>query len=150
MKILVLSDSHSRFIDDIDFSSYDFVFHCGDYGRSKALLDNTNNLYYVAGNCDYANNKEVFVNIFNKNIYMTHGDLYHVKLHFNSLVYRAIEKNANICLFGHTHERCIFVQDGILFINPGAYNDDSYAEILDDGIYFYQNGTLIKKFDYKW
>jgi len=150
MKILVLSDSHRRYIDDIDFSKYDYVFHCGDYGVSRDVLENNQNLYYVAGNCDFGNNKEVLVNILNKKIYMTHGDLYHVKYHFNSLIYKAIENEANICLFGHTHEQKIFVRDNILFINPGAYQDGFYAEIEDDGIYFYYNSSLRKKFDYKW
>ena len=150
MKILVLSDSHYRFIDDIDFSKYDYVFHCGDYGKSIQVLESKNNIYYVAGNCDWANNKEVLVEIDNKKIYMTHGDLYHVKEHLNSLVYKALENNSNICLFGHTHEQQVFQRDNIIFINPGAYVDGFYAVILDDGIYFYYYDKLRKKFDYKW
>ena len=150
MKILVLSDSHYRFIDDIEFDKYDYVFHCGDYGKSKEILNNTNNVYYVAGNCDWDNNKEVLVDISGKKVYMTHGDLYHVKMHMNSLIYKALENNANICFFGHTHEQAIFERDNILFINPGAYQDGFYVVIEDDGIYFYYNNTLRRKFDYKW
>ena len=150
MKILVLSDSHSRYLEDIHFEDYDYVFHCGDYGRSKELLERTNNLYFVAGNCDWANNKEVLVDIFNKKVYMTHGDLYHVKMHVNSLIYKALENKANICLYGHTHQQALFIRDNILFINPGAYEDGSYVIIDDNCVSFYYNDVLKRKFDYKW
>ena len=149
MKILVLSDSHSRMLD-IDFNKYDYVFHCGDFGSSKSDLMRNNNTYYVCGNCDFGNNKEVFININNKNIFMTHGDLYHVKSHMNSLIYKAIELKSNICLFGHTHELSLFERDNILFINPGAYIDGYYAIIDDNKISFYRYNSLIKEYNYKW
>jgi len=150
MKILVLSDSHSRFISDIDFNKYDYIIHAGDFGASKDVLEKLNNCFYVCGNCDWGKNKERLIEINNKNIYLTHGDLYHVKYHLNSLIYKAIENKANIAIFGHTHEPTIFVQDNILFINPGAYIDGYYAIITDNAIEFYKDGFLKRKFDYKW
>ena len=47
MKILVLSDSHRRYLDDIKFNEFDYIFHCGDYGPSKPVLENNNNIYYI-------------------------------------------------------------------------------------------------------
>ena len=150
MKILVLSDSHSRFLSDINFNSYDYIFHAGDYGSSKNERESLKNCYFVDGNCDWGKNKEILTNVFNKNIYLTHGDIYHVKYHLNSLIYKSIENKANITIFGHTHEPTFFIQDNILFINPGAYMDGYYVIIDDISINFYKDGFLKRKFDYKW
>ena len=78
MRILVLSDSHSRLVDDIKFNKYDFVIHCGDYGNSYEILKN-NNVIFVRGNCDYQGDNERIITINNKKILILHGDLYNVK-----------------------------------------------------------------------
>ena len=144
MKILILSDSHEKKIT-LDLSKYDYVFHAGDYGKSKDLLDEDNAIY-VMGNCDFYGDKEKILTILDKTIYLTHGDLYRVKYQLTSLYLKAKEVDARLCIFGHTHEQYYSEENNIIFLNPGAYNRGAFVEIIDDEIRFYQNEKLIKKF----
>lgn len=148
MRILVLSDNHHKKLD-FNFNNYDYVIHCGDYGNSLEDLRN-NNIYFVKGNCDFYGNNDNTFYIDNKKIYITHGNLYNVKYHYNNLIYRALEVEADICFFGHTHRQDLFIDNKILFINPGSYMDGCYIEINDDYILLYKNNELVKKTKYKW
>lgn len=147
MKILVLSDNHFISLDNIDFSSYDAIIHCGDCGNSKKILLQ-NNAYAVDGNCDYGNKKHIVEEIFTRKVFITHGDLENVKFGFNKLLYRALEFEADIVFFGHTHNPTYFMEENILFLNPGSY-PDSYIEIIDRDIYFIVNNKC-NKLKYKW
>ena len=64
MKILILSDNHSRVID-FDTSEYDIVIHCGDYGRCFNILDE-DNILFVRGNCDLHGEDEIFYQLDNR------------------------------------------------------------------------------------
>ena len=147
MKILILSDSHYK---DIDIKNkYDYIFHLGDYGNSLDYLEN-NNIIYVKGNCDYYGDKDRIIEINNKKIFLTHGDKYRVKESYNSIYYKALSINSNIVLFGHTHYQTVFIENNILFINPGAYKDGYYVIIDDNYINLYSDDYLIKRIDYRW
>ena len=148
MKILILSDNHSRRID-FNLNEYDYVIHCGDYGDEDSILDGCGALY-VRGNCDYRGPKEILTNILGKNVLITHGDLYNVKYHYNSLVYKALEKKCDFVFFGHTHRADMFIEDNIIFINPGSYQNGFYVLISDDRIDFYRYDEIYKSFDYRW
>ncbi len=148
MKILILSDNHMRTID-IDLNRYDYVIHCGDYGNSYTVLKESNALF-VRGNCDFEGPKQIITDINNKNVLITHGDLYNVKYQYNSLIYKAIEAKVNIVFFGHTHRADMFIEDNIVFINPGTYQCGDYVEIDDNNIYFYRDDNFFKKYDYRW
>lgn len=145
MKILVLSDSHLHEIKH-NFNDYDYVIHCGDFGRLK----DSNNLFYVRGNCDFKGEKEILTHIGNRDIYITHGDLYNVKYGYDKIRYKALEKECSICFFGHTHRADMFIIDNVIFINPGAYQDGYYVVITDTNISFYLENTCYKEFDFKW
>ena len=58
MKILILSDNHSRGID-IDLSQFDYVIHCGDCGNFDEYARNLDNVLIVRGNCDFSGEKEI-------------------------------------------------------------------------------------------
>lgn len=146
MKLLIISDSH-RYSLDIDFSKYDYIIHCGDYGSSLELLK-TNNALYVKGNCDLDGNDEIALNINNKKVFITHGNKYNVKYDYERLIYRALEVCADIVFFGHTHNQIAFVEEDILFINPGNY-PDFYVEIVDNDIILHSNG-FEKHINYRW
>lgn len=142
MKILVISDSHNNSLDNINFKSYDYIIHCGDYGKGLNILIN-NNVLFVKGNCDDFGDEELIININNKKIYINHGNSYNVKYSYDRLIYRALELNADIVLFGHTHNQIIFYEENILFINPGNY-PMYYVELNDNDIILYNNN--IKKY----
>ena len=148
MRILVLSDSHRRLLN-ININEYDYIIHCGDYGNEYNFLNN-NNLLYVKGNCDIYGPKERKININNKTILITHGDLYNVKYNLTNLTYKGLSENANIVFYGHTHIQYYFYSDNILYINPGSYQNNDYIIINDNDIYFYNNGKLVDKISYNW
>lgn len=145
MKILVLSDSHSKVVT-MDTTEYDYIIHCGDYGCSKLKKE----VLYVRGNCDLDGPKEICTEIENRKVYITHGDLYRVKFGYDRLRYRALELKANLCFFGHTHRADMFIMDDIIFINPGAYQNGYYVIIDEESIGFYLDKKCYKKFEFKW
>ena len=149
MKILVLSDNHHKDIN-LNIDEFDYVIHCGDCGYSYNLLRNQNNALYVKGNCDFQGDKECSYYINNKKIFITHGDLYNVKMHYSNLLYRALEVECNYCFFGHTHRQDVFKKDNIIFINPGAYMDGYYVIIDDNYILQYKEDKIINKIKNKW
>lgn len=140
MKILALSDSHNQIIN-LDYTLFDYVIHCGDYGGSKF----DDNVLYVRGNCDFQGEKIKEITINNKKILITHGDLFNVKFTLNNLFYRALDTKCDICLYGHTHYQCVNEIEGIYFINPGAYKDGYYAIINNNIIEFYYLSKKIKE-----
>ena len=148
MKILILSDNHYRNID-LDLNKYDYIIHCGDYGNSLKMLEEYNT-FIVRGNCDIDGPKEIFCEINGRKIFITHGDLYNVKIHYNSITYKAMERKVDFVFFGHTHRMDMFIHDNIVFINTGSYQDGSYVEIDDNKISFYNKNRLIKSFEYRW
>lgn len=143
MRILVLSDSHLAELPE--FLGYDEIVHCGDYGRSKMR-----HIRYVRGNCDMHGEKELCLELFERRVWITHGDLYGVKYGYDRLIYRALEIKAEICFFGHTHRPDMFVIDKVIFLNPGAFKDGYYVEIDEDCILFYKDKRCYKKFEFKW
>ena len=147
MKILVLSDSHQQSLNSDFVKQYDAVFHCGDYGISRGILEQ-NKAYYVAGNCDVLGAKELVIRWKGRTVLLTHGQLESVKYGFDRLVYKALDYEVSVVFFGHTHRQTVFEEDGILFVNPGAY-PDSYAEITDEALYLHQQGK-IRKMLFKW
>lgn len=146
MKILLLSDSHQSSIA-FDFSKYDFIIHCGDYGTSLDTLKE-NQILYVRGNCDTIGPEALELKFASKKIFVTHGHLENVKFTLNRLLYKALEKNCQVCMFGHTHQQVCFIEEDILFLNPGSY-PESYIEIDDETITLHQRNS-IKNISYRW
>lgn len=125
MKVLIVSDSHGleQELKDV-FELHrdaDLAFHCGDsqlHGGAECLYP----YRVVKGNCDYGNDfpdELVEETDFGK-IFCIHGHRQDVKYDLNTLRYKALERGADVVLFGHTHVAGAAVQDGVLFINPGS------------------------------
>lgn len=125
-KILVVSDSHgvTKELGELKKRhqhEVDLMIHCGD---SQLMADDRNMDGFVAvrGNCDsdirYPMDRlEV---VAGKKVYVTHGHKYSVKISLMSLNYRAIELEADIVCFGHSHVLGAEMINGILFLNPGS------------------------------
>lgn len=128
MLIAVISDTHrnEKYIEIAKkyISSADVLIHLGDNTEDIKELarDFKGDVYGVKGNCDFSNDypKEQIINIYNKKIFITHGDLYGVKYGFNNIYYKAKEIGADIVLFGHTHQQLLIEEDGMVFMNPGS------------------------------
>ena len=125
--VLILSDTHGNAKGVADIADIiresDYVFHLGDgYNDLNALYPEIKDkLYRVHGNCDFGSNKEAIVEIEERRIFATHGDLYGVKRGTERLINKAKSENCDICLYGHTHRPEIREEDGILVINPGTF-----------------------------
>ena len=68
-------------------------------------------------------------------IFYTHGDLYGVKSSVTSIYYRGRELQANIVLFGHTHQQLIEKTEEVILMNPGSISlphfKGRYVGIID-------------------
>lgn len=129
MRIIVFSDSHNNFFKLKQAveqqKDADLFLHLGDGEREfddivccfpqKRFLS-------VRGNCDWATDKktEDLVVCMGKRIFFTHGHLYGVKRDTSRLLNRALELNADICCFGHTHIAVSTYESGVYIFNPGS------------------------------
>lgn len=144
MRILVLSDNHSRDID-FNFNEFDYVIHSGDRGSFD-----DDGILMVRGNCDFRGEKTISTIINDKKVLITHGDLYGVKEGLTRLSLLALEKEVQYVFYGHTHCPSFFEYRGIKFINPGAYLDGRYVIIDDFKITFYRENKIEKTIENKW
>lgn len=160
MKILVFSDSHGKlnnlklvlkkFKDDVKY-----IIHLGDYDRDISELKPYFQCYEfinISGNCDFDIflPSEKFFSLYNKNFFITHGHRYNVKSNLVKLSYSAEEKNADICLFGHTHIPVLTLYNNIMYMNPGSISSPRGGTSCTYGvIYISDKGNIdaeIKEF----
>lgn len=148
MLIAVVSDTHRgmkyiKLAKDI-IKKADILIHLGDNIEDAEVLKQSfdGEVYVVAGNCDYSVKypKERIIEVNGRKIFFTHGDLYGVKSSINNIYYRGRELQADIVLFGHTHEQLIEKEDGITLMNPGSLSLPrfrgryvGFIDISDDG-----------------
>lgn len=129
MKILVFSDTHGdfRLINNavMRHKNAEVIIHCGD-GEEQA---NTIKKSYpdkmvisVKGNCDWCSNLNATekISLNGKKIFITHGHLYNVKSGLYNICCAAREENADIVLFGHTHNPVAEYDNGLYILNPGS------------------------------
>ncbi len=132
MKILVVGDSHNNH-DRIGSllahagTGFDCFVHVGDGYEDLLRYENDYEGRFVAvkGNCDVSVpgrniNGEEPVILGGKAVFITHGHAFRVKGGTEALEAAASAKQAEICLFGHTHEACVFRVGKTLFMNPGS------------------------------
>ena len=157
MKCLCFSDSHgSAYNIRLALSKHsdaEVIFFLGDGLRDLEdfILDRNRAWFAVQGNCDYnALLGEAFVKktdsitLMGKRIFLTHGDLYGVKYGLDGVKKLALDHNADIVLFGHTHqplEKYIPTDEGGFYLfNPGSigggFDGASYGviNITDKGV----------------
>lgn len=131
MKILVLSDSHAslHFMRHcVERLQPQAVIHLGDYWRDGTVIREENPdmpFYAVPGNCDRGRldsyEPETRLEIIGGvRVFMTHGHLHGVKLTLSMLEQDARRQQAQLALFGHTHEPLCRQEDGLWLVNPGS------------------------------
>ena len=102
----------------------DIFIHLGDFIKdAKKVFDDLGAKYIVVkGNCDFQGDaeQEVVVDIDGKRFFICHGHQYNVKYGYNNIYYRALEEEADVVLFGHTHMPVLLWYNEILFFNPGS------------------------------
>ena len=142
MKFIVTSDSHGDFMALRDIilrhNDADVVIFCGD--GNKDIDD----IYYtfpqkmfisVRGNCDWYcdRNDTQEITLCGKKIFVTHGHIFGVKQGYQRITQHGHSINADIVVFGHTHQQFLSVDDNMLLLNPGsAGHNRQYATIEID------------------
>ena len=148
-RLIVVSDSHGSYSDlqdafkqALEDGPIDTAIHLGDglsdFERvSPMLWRNGTACCMVAGNNDYGfeEPRERLIRVNGVRIFLCHGHMLHVKYGLQTLCYAAMEKEASIALYGHTHTAHEEMTNGVLLLNPGAVCNRrigriAYAEIL--------------------
>lgn len=140
MKILVVSDSHrclGYIYDAIEKEMPDAVLHLGDHKSDAEDLSyafENIDFYYVPGNCDFSPEAPgcCTLTFDGVRIFMTHGHLFGVKSGLDRLIARGLQENANIVLFGHTHQQLLDQKDSLWVMNPGSFSRCGYGLIETD------------------
>ena len=136
MQILVISDSHGscasiKLLLDRYKNKVQTVAHLGDNAtdllKYQSQYPNLE-LIAVAGNCDSTSTapKERILTLGTvapRRILMLHGHSHNAKMSYDRLMYYAQEKEADACLFGHSHIPAVFVHGPVLFFNPGSVSE---------------------------
>lgn len=133
MKILIISDSHgnkkalNHVFNDMEF---DYLIFLGDGLNDLGDYKYLDNIYFVAGNCDFFSNEpnEKLINIAGKKFFITHGNKYGVKGRLDMLKARGDELGVDFVCFGHTHSQCIETYNGRYLLNPGSFQKKSNGE----------------------
>lgn len=131
MKYLVLSDSHGN-VDNMvraaELTKPDGIIHLGDCWRDAEelrLLFPRLPLEQVPGNCDLgrfeAPERVLILN--DHRVLIAHGHTLGVKTGLLRAQYRALEQNADILLFGHTHVPLVDAASRPMLLNPGSIGD---------------------------
>lgn len=127
MKALIVSDNHGR-----DSHLYELIekyrhevdlwLHCGDSEFSPQ--DPVFDIFKpVRGNMDWGDFPVLQVSQWHGiNIMHTHGHLYGVNYGLEQIYETAVEYEAPITFYGHTHVATIEEMEGRYFINPGSLN----------------------------
>ena len=130
MKFIVFSDSHGvsdNMIRAVKLEKPDLCFYLGDGERDLNTLQNRFPqlpVNAVRGNCDVFSSlpRAMICAAGGLKIFLTHGHLYGVKHDpiFRDLCEAALEADADVVLFGHTHEPFRDFTMGMHLLNPGS------------------------------
>lgn len=139
MRIVVTSDSHQRanYLFEIIERHKDNADLFINLGDGENDVDTVLQVYKdikierVAGNCDFGSSLPLYktITVDGKKIFFTHGHPFYVKHGYEMIRKKAEDENADICLFGHTHNPFVEYNDGKYLMNPGAVRDGNYGII---------------------
>ena len=127
MKLLIMSDSH-RNIDymllAVEQTNPNAIMHLGDHTSDAVNLQRRfpdTTVYIIRGNCDpnFSGEAALLLPVEGVKILLTHGHIFDVKTGLESLVEHAIQQEADLVLFGHTHKALIEQKNGLTLMNPG-------------------------------
>ena len=141
MRLLILSDSHGRssaIREAIEAQpEAKTVFYLGDGLRDLEEIQasyRSHTFYCVRGNCDWAvidTPEMAITDIGGVRIFYTHGHVYDAKFSLTRAALAAREREAQVLLFGHTHQPLSVYDDGLYVVNPGSIGKGHSYAILD-------------------
>ena len=132
-RIFVFSDSHGSIQDMLRLTREgrpDLVLHLGDYSADAEELARAcpeTPVRFVRGNCDLrsAAPELLRLTVEGVRIFACHGHLYRVKSGYQTVCYAALEAEADLVLFGHTHIPYRDRAFGLELLNPGSVGQSS-------------------------
>ena len=167
MRILIFSDSHGSTVNmnavlKRNHNRFDLCIHLGDGCREFEMTGegySPTPFVCVNGNGEdffgTARISETVLDLEGYRIFLTHGHRYNVKFGTDRLIYRALEKECDIALFGHTHipynkYMPELGKRGLYLFNPGSISRPPLGsapgygvlEIVKEGISL--NNAIIK------
>lgn len=128
MKVLIVSDSHGR-VGNLEkviqkTGPLDLMLHLGDFESGEEYISSLAAcpVEFVAGNNDFFADvpKEKIIVLGRHTILMTHGHRYGVNFGTGRIKEAALQQEADIVLFGHTHRPLIDLSTGVWAVNPGS------------------------------
>ena len=146
MRVLVVSDVHGDLrglCEAIEQQpTAKTVFFLGDglrQAEDAADLYPDRTFYMVPGNCDFGSDAIPIrqETVGGKRFYFTHGHRHDVKYTLYRLELAAREAEADIVLFGHTHNPYEEYVDGLYLFNPGSLRYGrtyGYVDIVGDSL----------------
>lgn len=155
MKILIVSDNHqddSRLYDLLNiYDDVDFWLHCGDseFNSENELWESYQT---VRGNMDWESKfPEVrVVETKELNVVVLHGHRHQVKRTNDMMLSEAIEHDAKIVFYGHTHIAKVDKEEGIYFINPGSISQPRGSLRVGSYAIYEKNDTTDRITFYDW
>ncbi len=132
MRIIVISDTHRNYaaLESIVQRNLgaDLFLHLGDgeyeldlvLSRFPELQART---WHIRGNCDYGSCSPPILTLgleYGHSLLAVHGHTQQVKSSLEHLKALARVNQADIALFGHTHQRYQCYEDGLYLLNPGS------------------------------
>lgn len=155
-RVIAVSDSHgsSQLLRQaleqaISHGKVDLVVFLGDGASDFEKVRDWLQLqgigcHAVKGNNDWSsqNPLELTFTVNGVRFYACHGHSRNVKYGLDRLVYAAMEHEAKVALFGHTHREYADVEYGIELINPGAVCNASSDRVAYADIRVENNGFV--------
>ncbi|MCF7930340.1 MAG: YfcE family phosphodiesterase [Acholeplasmataceae bacterium] len=146
MKLLITSDVHGdekRLLEVIKkHKDVDYHLNAGDMCLDPKIWEK-HHIIAVKGNNDFGSDLPYMrlLDFDGLHILLTHGHIEHVKFGMDRIRLKAKVNEVQIVIFGHTHERYLMSDEGILFINPGALGGyhRSYAIYENQQVTFYNS-----------
>lgn len=121
MIIGLISDTHGLLRKEVveKLRGCDLIIHAGDIGKIEVVekLKDIAQTELVKGNCDKNIDsnimpEEKIIEVSGKRIYLIH-DIGKLKVDFK-------RENIDIVVYGHSHKKNIYEENGIIYINPGS------------------------------
>lgn len=133
MRIAVVSDTHGiiePFIESVkNIENVELIIHLGDMVHDakeiRKMIDIP--VKMVRGNNDYYDENTPWselIRLNNYKFYLTHGHFEKVNFGVTTLLYKALEVEADMVLYGHTHKYFYDEIEGVKILNPGSAGFD--------------------------
>ena len=128
MKILIVSDTHrdnsnlKKVLDEE--KPINLLIHCGDIEGTEYYIEKAAGCpcHMVSGNNDFFSplspEEEFYIGKYK--VFLTHGHYYYVSMDNEKLKNEAIDRGADIVMYGHIHRPVIDKDKDIIAINPGS------------------------------